>query len=91
MFQDKNGLSKPIILGMRVQKRGREERCKLWFNPPQDFHTYSILWNKNWTIFYVDEVPIRQVRRIHAMGRDYPKKAMSLYATIWDGFKWRET
>ncbi|XWS31998.1 hypothetical protein CRYUN_Cryun23aG0122800 [Craigia yunnanensis] len=76
------------LFGNESVKRGREERYKLWFNPTQDFHTYSILWNKNWIIFYVDDVPIRQVRRVDAMGGDYPSKPMSLYATIWDGSNW---
>ncbi|XVE73651.1 hypothetical protein DITRI_Ditri11bG0135700 [Diplodiscus trichospermus] len=76
------------LYGNESVKRGREERYKLWFNPSKDFHTYSILWNKNWTIFYVDDVPIRQVRRVNAMRGDYPSKPMSLYVTIWDGSNW---
>ncbi|XVF72966.1 hypothetical protein PTKIN_Ptkin12aG0163000 [Pterospermum kingtungense] len=76
------------LFGNESVKRGREERYNLWFNPTQDFHTYSILWNKNWTIFYVDDVPIREVRRVYAMGEDYLSKPMSLYATIWDGSNW---
>lgn len=46
------------LFGNESVTRGREERYKLWFNPAKGFHTYSILWNKNWTIFYVDNVPI---------------------------------
>ncbi|XVF22310.1 hypothetical protein REPUB_Repub12eG0161800 [Reevesia pubescens] len=76
------------LYGSGSVKRGREERYNLWFDPAQDFHTYSILWNKNWTIFYIDDVPIRQVRRVYAMKGDYPSKPMSLYATIWDGSNW---
>ncbi|KAA8525834.1 hypothetical protein F0562_007689 [Nyssa sinensis] len=39
-------------------------------------------------IFYVDEVPIREVVRNEKMGGDYPSKPMSLYATIWDASNW---
>lgn len=76
------------LYGNESVTRGREERYKLWFNPSQDFHTYSIIWNKNWTVFYVDDVPIREVRRVDAMGGDYPSKPMSLFATTWDGSNW---
>jgi len=36
----------------------------------------------------VDDVPIREIRRIEAMGHDFPSKPMSLYATIWDASEW---
>ncbi|KAG9451680.1 hypothetical protein H6P81_004584 [Aristolochia fimbriata] len=68
--------------------RGREERYTLWFDPSQEFHRYTILWTQTKIIFYVDEVPIREMVRNEAMGSDYPSKPMSLYATIWDGSSW---
>ncbi|CAL5432242.1 unnamed protein product [Camellia sinensis] len=37
----------------------------------------------NPSLFYIDEVPIREVVRNDDMGSDYPSKPMSLYATIW--------
>ncbi|KAL6351631.1 hypothetical protein AAG906_040985 [Vitis piasezkii] len=67
---------------------GREERYHLWFDPSEDFHQYSILWSDNLIIFYVDNVPIREIKRTEAMGGDFPSKPMSLYATIWDGSEW---
>ncbi|KAL8137637.1 hypothetical protein V2J09_003638 [Rumex salicifolius] len=67
---------------------GREERYGLWFDPSEDFHQYSILWTEDQIIFYVDEVPIREIKRTKAMGGDFPSKPMSLYATIWDGSDW---
>ncbi|OMP01839.1 Glycoside hydrolase, family 16 [Corchorus olitorius] len=76
------------LFGNGNMQRGREERFKLGFDPTQDFHSYSILWNKNWIVFYVDDVPIRQVQRVDAMGGDFPSKPMSLYSTIWDGSDW---
>ncbi|KAH0756940.1 hypothetical protein KY290_020433 [Solanum tuberosum] len=45
-----------------------------------------ILWD--YASFYVDNVPIREIKRTQAMGGDFPSKPMSLYATIWDGSSW---
>ncbi|XP_010261561.1 PREDICTED: probable xyloglucan endotransglucosylase/hydrolase protein 30 [Nelumbo nucifera] len=76
------------VYGNGSTHRGREERYYLWFDPTREFHRYSILWTANNIIFYVDDVPIRQVVRNDAMGGDYPSKPMSLYATIWDASNW---
>ncbi|KAL6001200.1 putative xyloglucan endotransglucosylase/hydrolase protein 27 [Asimina triloba] len=67
---------------------GREERYGLWFDPAEDFHHYSILWTDYQIIFYVDNIPIREIKRTEAMGGVFPSKPMSLYATIWDGSTW---
>ncbi|CAH2037661.1 unnamed protein product [Thlaspi arvense] len=76
------------IYGNGSTHLGREERYNLWFDPTEDFHQYSILWSLTHIIFYVDNVPIREVKRTASMGGDFPAKPMSLYATIWDGSKW---
>ncbi|XP_075475305.1 putative xyloglucan endotransglucosylase/hydrolase protein 30 [Primulina tabacum] len=76
------------MYGNGSTSRGREERYYLWFDPSQDFHRYSILWTTNNIIFYVDDVPIREIVRNDAMGADFPSKPMSLYATIWDASDW---
>ncbi|KAK4746490.1 hypothetical protein SAY87_012802 [Trapa incisa] len=76
------------VYGNGSTHRGREERYTLWFDPTEDFHRYSILWTPDIIIFYVDEVPIRQIKKVEAMGGDYPSKPMSLYATIWDASDW---
>ncbi|MED6193667.1 putative xyloglucan endotransglucosylase/hydrolase protein 28 [Stylosanthes scabra] len=67
---------------------GREERYGLWFDPAEDFHQYSILWTDSQIIFYVDNVPIREIKRTESMGGDFPSKPMTLYATIWDASDW---
>uniref|UniRef100_A0A7N0TFD5 Xyloglucan endotransglucosylase/hydrolase n=1 Tax=Kalanchoe fedtschenkoi TaxID=63787 RepID=A0A7N0TFD5_KALFE len=67
---------------------GREERYALWFDPAEDFHQYSILWTESHIIFYVDNIPVREIKRTDAMGGDFPSKPMSVYATIWDGSDW---
>lgn len=38
--------------------------------------------------FYVDNVPIREIKRTESMGGDFPSKPMTLYATIWDASDW---
>ncbi|CAN6226920.1 unnamed protein product [Urochloa humidicola] len=68
--------------------RGREERYVLPFDPTTEFHRYSILWTPTAIAFYVDDVPVREVRRRPAMGGDFPSKPMSLYATVWDASTW---
>lgn len=76
------------IYGNGSTNVGREERYGLWFDPSDDFHQYSILWIENQIIFYIDNVPIREVRMTKSMGGDFPAKPMSLYATIWDASSW---
>ncbi|KAM7256542.1 hypothetical protein ACFE04_012283 [Oxalis oulophora] len=76
------------IYGHGSTSRGREERYRLWFDPSKEFHRYSILWTVKNIIFYIDDVPIREVLHNEEMGLDYPSKPMSLYATIWDASSW---
>ncbi|KAK9105859.1 hypothetical protein Scep_022703 [Stephania cephalantha] len=76
------------VYGNGSSSSGREERYSLWFDPSEDYHQYSILWTHHHIIFYVDNVPIREVLRTESMGGEYPSKPMSLYATIWDGSTW---
>ncbi|CAM8988845.1 unnamed protein product [Rhodiola kirilowii] len=76
------------LYGNGSTKRGREERYTLWFDPSKEFHRYSILWTARNIVFYVDNVPIREVMNSEEMGADYPSKPMALYATIWDASDW---
>ncbi|KAL7111160.1 hypothetical protein ACP275_05G070400 [Erythranthe tilingii] len=76
------------VYGNGSVSRGREERYRMWFDPSKDSHRYSILWTPTNIIFYVDEIPIREVIRNAAMRGDYPSKPMSVYATIWDASSW---
>ncbi|KAJ4825432.1 hypothetical protein Tsubulata_010363 [Turnera subulata] len=87
-IKSKDWLLQTNVYGNGSTSKGREERYTLWFDPSQDFHTYSILWTSKSIIFYVDDVPIRETQRVEAMGGDYPAKPMSLFATIWDGSDW---
>ncbi|KAL3619512.1 putative xyloglucan endotransglucosylase/hydrolase protein 30 [Castilleja foliolosa] len=76
------------VYGNGSVSRGREERYRMWFDPSKDSHRYSILWTPKNIIFYVDEIPIREVIRHPDMRGDYPSKPMSVYATIWDASSW---
>ncbi|KAH6822597.1 xyloglucan:xyloglucosyl transferase 33 [Perilla frutescens var. hirtella] len=76
------------IYGNGSVRSGREEKFYLWFDPTQNFHDYSILWNNHHIVFLVDNIPVREVAHGNAMGSVYPTKAMSVYATIWDGSEW---
>ncbi|KAE8773000.1 putative xyloglucan endotransglucosylase/hydrolase protein 30 [Hordeum vulgare] len=75
------------VYGNGSVSRGREERYVLPFDPTTEFHRYSILWARDAVVFYVDDVPVRDLRRARA-GRDFPAKPMSLYATVWDASNW---
>ncbi|KVH96374.1 probable xyloglucan endotransglucosylase/hydrolase protein 28 [Cynara cardunculus var. scolymus] len=76
------------IYGNGSTNVGREERFGLWFDPSYDYHQYSILWTDDRIIFYVDNVAIREIKRTESMGKDFPSKPMTLYATIWDASEW---
>ncbi|KAK2354872.1 putative xyloglucan endotransglucosylase/hydrolase protein 33 [Trifolium repens] len=67
---------------------GREEKFYLWFDPTQQHHYYSILWNSYHTVFFVDNIPVREFIHKNTNPFIYPSKPMSLYATIWDGSEW---
>ncbi|KAL5207458.1 hypothetical protein ABZP36_031893 [Zizania latifolia] len=76
------------VYGNGSVSRGREERYVLPFDPTTEFHRYSILWTRAAVVFFVDDVPVREVRRSAAMAGDFPSKPMSLYATVWDASTW---
>ncbi|XP_071736451.1 probable xyloglucan endotransglucosylase/hydrolase protein 33 [Rutidosis leptorrhynchoides] len=76
------------IYGNGSVNTGREEKFNLWFDPTQEFHQYSILWNTHHIVFLVDNIPIREVIHNQASLSIYPSKPMSLYTTIWDASEW---
>ncbi|XP_047341382.1 probable xyloglucan endotransglucosylase/hydrolase protein 27 [Impatiens glandulifera] len=87
-IRGKNWRVQTNVYGNGSTSTGREERYGLWFDPSEDYHDYSILWTEKHIVFYVDDIPIREVKRNEEMGGDFPSKPMSLYATIWDGSSW---
>ncbi|XP_060202668.1 xyloglucan endotransglucosylase/hydrolase protein 22-like [Lycium barbarum] len=73
-----------------IQGKGnREQQFHLWFGPTADFHTYSILWNPQRIIFYVDGTPMREYKNGESIGVSYPKnQAMRIYSSLWNADDW---
>ncbi|XP_058201334.1 xyloglucan endotransglucosylase protein 7-like isoform X2 [Rhododendron vialii] len=67
----------------------KEQRFHLWFDPTLDFHTYTILWNSQNIIFYVEEIPIRQFKNFESRGVPYPKdQQMQIQCSLWEASDW---
>ncbi|XP_015942277.1 probable xyloglucan endotransglucosylase/hydrolase protein 8 [Arachis duranensis] len=64
-------------------------RHMLWFDPTEDYHTYSILWNNHQIVFFVDRVPIRVFRNNGKENNFFPnEKPMYLFSSIWNADDW---
>lgn len=87
-----NRTGQPYTVQTNVYAHGkgdREQRVNLWFDPAAAFHTYSILWNHNMVVFYVDDVPIRVYKNNEAKGIPFPKsQPMGVYSTLWEADDW---
>ncbi|XP_055824633.1 probable xyloglucan endotransglucosylase/hydrolase protein 25 [Solanum dulcamara] len=82
----------PYTLHTNVYTQGkgeREQQFHLWFDPTNDFHTYSILWNPHTIVFSVENVPIREFKNLEGIGVAFPKsQAMKLYSSLWNADEW---
>ncbi|XP_054794285.1 xyloglucan endotransglucosylase/hydrolase protein 24-like [Prosopis cineraria] len=82
----------PYIVHTNVYTQGkgdREQQFHLWFDPTANFHTYSILWNPQHVVFYVDGRPIREFKNMEGVGVPYPKnQPMRLYSSLWNADDW---
>ncbi|KAL1534026.1 xyloglucan:xyloglucosyl transferase [Salvia divinorum] len=78
-----------IDMQIKLDKGEREQQFFLWFDPTQDYHTYSILWNPKCIIFYVDGVPIREYKNAEHLGVPFPKdQPMRIYSSLWNADDW---
>ncbi|CAJ1964411.1 unnamed protein product [Sphenostylis stenocarpa] len=82
----------PYLLSTNIYANGvggREMQYYLWFDPTEDFHTYSIDWNPNRIIILVDDIPIRVMLNRASIGVAFPtSRPMRLYTTLWNGDSW---
>ncbi|KAI4970229.1 hypothetical protein ZWY2020_001143 [Hordeum vulgare] len=87
-----NSTGNPYTLHTNVYARGvgsREKGYRLWFDPSQDFHTYSIIWTQQYIRFLVDNRLIRQIKNKMMNGSPYPNyQPMRVFSTIWNADDW---
>ncbi|KAL8461361.1 hypothetical protein ACS0TY_032731 [Phlomoides rotata] len=87
-----NRTGQPYVIQSNIYKNGtgnREMRHVLWFDPTEDFHSYSILWNNHQLVFFVDEVPIRVYKNANYTNNFFPnEKPMQLFSSIWNADDW---
>ncbi|XP_062078647.1 probable xyloglucan endotransglucosylase/hydrolase protein 23 [Humulus lupulus] len=82
----------PYIVHTNIFSQGkgnREQQFYVWFDPTADFHTYSILWNPQHVVLYVDGTPIREFKNMESIGVAYPKnQPMKIYSSLWNAEEW---
>ncbi|CAI8617206.1 unnamed protein product [Vicia faba] len=87
-----NRTGQPYLVQTNVYKNGtgnREMRHMLWFDPTEDYHTYSILWNNHQLVFFVDRVPIRVFKNNEKPNDFFPnEKPMYLFSSVWNADEW---
>ncbi|KAM3383072.1 putative xyloglucan endotransglucosylase/hydrolase protein 26 [Capsicum galapagoense] len=68
---------------------GREQQFYPWFDPTADYHNYTIHWNPNVVVWYVDDIPIRVFKNYQSQGIPYPNtQAMGVYSSLWNADSW---
>ncbi|KAG8046809.1 hypothetical protein GUJ93_ZPchr0008g12115 [Zizania palustris] len=87
-----NTTGEPYTLHTNLYARGkgaREKRYKLWFDPTEDFHTYTIIWTERNILILVDDKLIRQIKNKLMYGVPYPYyQPMRVYGSIWNADDW---
>ncbi|CAL5351186.1 unnamed protein product [Camellia sinensis] len=61
-----NRTGQPYLIQTNVSKNGtgnREMRHQLWFDPTEDFHSYSILWNSHQILSCWKKVLVSPIER----------------------------
>ncbi|CAH1441438.1 unnamed protein product [Lactuca virosa] len=61
----------PYIMHTNIFLQGKanmEQEFNFWFDPTVDFHNYTIHWNPNAVVCYVDSIPIMVFRNYRSEG-----------------------
>ncbi|CAK9329411.1 unnamed protein product [Citrullus colocynthis] len=90
-----NATGEPYTIHTNIFAEGvghREQQFRLWFDPTADFHNYTIHWNPNTVVWYIDSIPIRVFRNYEKAQKQriaFPnKKGMRLYTSLWNADDW---
>ncbi|EPS58669.1 xyloglucan endotransglucosylase/hydrolase 1 [Genlisea aurea] len=87
-----NASGQPYTVHTNIYTGGigdREQQFRLWFDPTEAFHIYTILWNSHNIIFMVDGIPIRVFKNYISEGVGYPTfRPMNMLASLWDAEDW---
>ncbi|KAL2603155.1 hypothetical protein R1flu_017227 [Riccia fluitans] len=88
-----NVTGQPSILHTNLFANGvgnREQQVYLWFDPSQDSHNYTVIWNHKQVTWFVDGTPIRIYKNIeNVLLNSYPKSQPMVVAhCIYDGSSW---
>ncbi|KAI3810800.1 hypothetical protein L1987_20422 [Smallanthus sonchifolius] len=87
-----NSTGEPYTMHTNIFTQGkgnREQQFKLWFDPTADFHNYTINWNPNAVVWYVDSIPIRVYRNYKSQGIGFPdQQGMQVYSSLWNADNW---
>lgn len=87
-----NSSGQPYTVHTNIYAQGKgnkEQEFHLWFDPTQDYHLYSIVWNPQRIIWLVDNIPIRVFNNDEAIGVPFPKnKAMKVLCSLWNADDW---
>ncbi|XP_065622541.1 xyloglucan endotransglucosylase/hydrolase protein 22-like [Quercus suber] len=82
----------PYIIHTNVYTQGKgdkEQQFYPWFDRTADFHNYSILWNPERIIFYVDGSPMRDFENRESIGVTFPtNQPMRIYSSLWNADDW---
>ncbi|GMH03320.1 hypothetical protein Nepgr_005159 [Nepenthes gracilis] len=87
-----NVTGQPYTIHTNIFTQGvgnREQQFKVWFDPSEDYHNYTIFWNPYAVVWLVDGLPIRVFRNYQDLQINFPdSQAMRAFASLWNADQW---